>query len=154
MNFTTSRRQLSTCGWSAPTWLTPRVARCQRSWSSHSAMETLNLSRTRALMARRTLRLPFKEWFSGSSTSRRSTPTTIAWSVPTDRSRRPSGRSLCRLDALAGRRQPPRDLLHLVRLEHGPGLHVLIAFERHAALVAGHDLARVVLEAFVSTDAA
>src|SRR6185369_10242269 len=58
MKDTTSRRQRSTWGWSAPTWLTPRTASCQRSCSSHSAIDTLNFCCTRALIDRMTLRQP------------------------------------------------------------------------------------------------
>ena len=71
------------------------------SWSSHSAIDTLNFCCTRALIERSTLRLPLSEWFSGSgaraagrrrpSARRRSRPMRSAACAPfaaTARSRR------------------------------------------------------------------
>src|SRR2546426_478122 len=125
MKCTTSCRHRSTCSRSAPTCDTPSVARCQRSWSSHSAIDTLNLFCTRALIIRSTLRLPLSEWFSGSKSSSRSTPTTMARPPGTSGSRR------CRRLALARcRREAPRHLLDLVRLDDVADLHVLEALER------------------------
>jgi hypothetical protein len=39
------------------------------------------------------------------------------------------------------------DLLHPVTLDHVACAHVLVILERHAAFLAGRDLARIVLEA-------
>src|SRR5438093_12684489 len=116
-----------------------------------------------------TLRLPLSEWFSGSSSSSRSTPTTIC--IPRSRSRsnprsrsrciphargaapRPSGRPLGRLRALGcSGCEPAGHLLHLVGLDHVAHLHVLVPVERHAALVAARDLAHVLLEALETRD--
>src|SRR5262245_4679400 len=147
MNRTTWRRHASTWPCSAPTWLTPSVARCQRSWSSHSAIDTLNLFCTRALMARSTLRLPFSEWFSGRSSSRRRTPTTMPAGDA-------SGLALGGLGDLAGLttlgasgREPARDLLDLVALDDVADLDVLEVLEADSALVTAGDLAHVLLEA-------
>src|SRR6185369_3143326 len=117
-------------------------------WSSHSAIETLNLFCTRALIVRSTLRLPFSEWLSWRSSSRRRTPTTMMVSA------RASGRAFRGLRALPrGRRETAGHLLDLVRLDDVADLHVLVPFERHAAFVPARDLARVVLEALEGPDA-
>src|SRR5579864_3384200 len=77
MKLTTSRSAESTNARSLPTWQMPSSARCHRSWPSDSAIETLNLERTRSLIARSTWRLPLREWFSGKKSVSCKTPTTI-----------------------------------------------------------------------------
>src|SRR5260370_3958253 len=77
MKLTTSRSAESTNARSLPTWQMPSSARCHRSWPSDSAIETLNLERTRSLIARSTWRLPLSEWFSGKKSVSCKTPTTI-----------------------------------------------------------------------------
>src|SRR5438552_14744237 len=147
MKRTTSCRHRSTCGGSAPTCATPSVARCQRSWSSHSAIDTLNWFCTRALIVRSTLRFPLSEWFSGSQSSSRSTPTTMAGPPGASGSGRRRGLALAR-----GRREAPGHLLDLVRLDDVAHLDVLEALEREAALVAAGHLARVFLEPLEAPD--
>src|SRR5262249_13172804 len=123
--------------------LTPRMVRCQWSCSSHSAIDTLKVFWTRALMVRSTLRLPFSEWFSGSSSSRRSTPTTMRGGSPPG-----SGLALCGLRTSRWRRgQPAGPLLHLVALDDVADLDVLERLQPDAALVPARHLAHVLLEA-------
>src|SRR2546428_9264399 len=69
--------------------------------------------------------------------------------------RRASGGALGRLHALArGGCEPAGHLLHLVGLDHVARLHVLVALERHAALVAARHLAHVLFEALEARDPA
>src|SRR5438094_1714852 len=66
---------------------------------------------------------------------------------------RASGRALGRLRALGrGGWEPAGHLLHLVGLDHVAHLHVLVALERHAALVAARHLARILFEALETRD--
>src|SRR6266480_2018954 len=68
---------------------------------------------------------------------------------------RASGRALGRLRALGrGGCEPAGHLLDLVGLDHVARLHVLVALERHAALVATRHLARVLFEALEARDPA
>src|SRR3989304_6250584 len=60
------------------TQLMPREAICQRSWSSTSAMATLNLLCTRAMSDLTTCRLSLSEGFSGRRSQTRQRPTVTA----------------------------------------------------------------------------
>src|SRR2546426_2147163 len=67
--------------------------------------------------------------------------------------RRASGRALGRLRALGrGGCEPAGHLLHLVGLDHVARLHVLVALERHAALVAPPPPAHAPFEALEARD--
>src|SRR3990172_8276723 len=65
--------------WACPslvvTQLMPSDANCQRSWSSTSAMATLNLLCTRAMSDLTTCRLSLSEWFWGRRSQTRQRPT-------------------------------------------------------------------------------
>src|SRR6185503_3148168 len=101
---------------------TPRVARCHRSWFPTSATDALKRVRTRSFTWFSTDRLAFRESEAGRKSSSRRVPTLI------------SG-------------EPARDFLEHVGFDHILLLDVVPAFERDSALVAGRDLADVVLEA-------
>src|SRR5882672_2167763 len=166
MKLTTSRKALSTKARSLPTWQMPSSARCHISWPSDSAIETLNLLRTRSLIARSTCRLPFSEWFSGRNRVSRITPTTMIRPllharrirrVRDDRTdgppRRPSGLELF-LDrgrtahSLRFRRgELAQNRFHLEGFDNVFRFHVVKILERDTAFVALRHFARVVLEA-------
>src|ERR1700722_19062584 len=169
IKFTTSRRALSTNARSLPTWQMPNSARCHISWPSDSAIETLNLLRTRALIARSTCRLPFREWFSGRNRVSRITPTTMirpllhARRIIPTRPGRP--RKLIRVVTASSslelffdrgraaqvlrfrRSKLAQNRFHLKSFDNVVGLHVVEVLERDTAFVALRYFARVVLEA-------
>src|SRR3989442_11388260 len=69
--------------------------------------------------------------------------------------RRASGRALGRLRALGrGGCEPTGPPLHLVGLDHVARLHVLVALERHSALLAPRHLPHVLFEALEAPDPA
>src|SRR5713101_8216099 len=161
MKFTTSRRALSTKARSLPTWQMPNSARCHMSWPSDSAIETLNLLRTRSLIARSTCRLPFSEWFSGRNRVSRITPTTmmirpLLHATNSARPGRPHKRSGLELFFDRGRTahslrfrrgELAQNRFHLEGFDNVVGFHVVEVLERDTAFVALRDFARVILEA-------
>src|SRR5262249_26693708 len=110
-------------------------------------METLKVFRTRALMVRGTLRLPLREWFSGSSSARRRTPSAMRGGPPAG-----SARALGGLRAARRRAQPARALLHLVGLDDVADLDVVVRLQPDPALVPAGHLAHVLLEAAQTGD--
>src|SRR5690242_3944378 len=109
------------------------VARCQRSWSSTSATETLNRAFRRSVTRRRTWRLDFSEPESEICRVRRATPTNMA-APPLGVEGRPTSE-----EAGPG-------LLDLEGLDHVKVLEVGEAFHTDTALEALLHLAHVVLE--------
>src|SRR5260370_18104236 len=155
MKLTTSRSSLSTMARTLPTWQMPNSARCHISWPSDSAIETLNLLRTRSLIARSTCRLPFSEWFSGRNRVSRITPTTMIRPLlharrirrvrddrTNGRPRRPSGLELFfdrgrTAHSLRVRRaQLAQNRFHLEGFANSVGCHVVEVLERDTAFVA------------------
>src|SRR5262249_23571158 len=145
-----------TKAFSLATTAKPSTASCQLSCAPTSEMATLNLSRVRSLMLRSTIRFSFSEWLPGAINVRRQTPTiTLKISSlegPCARASRLRPRKLAGTGGgargpLARRSQGGRFLHDFVGLEHIADLDVVEALDREAALVAGHDLAHVVLEA-------
>src|SRR5712692_1232045 len=160
IKFTTSRSALSTKARSLPTWQMPNSARCHISWPSDSEIETLNLLRTRSLIARSTCRLPFREWFSGRNRVSRITPTTmirpLLHATNSARPGRPHKRSRLELFLDRGRAahslrfrrgELAQNRFHLEGFDNVVRFHVVEILERDTAFVALRDFARVVLEA-------
>src|ERR1019366_6944073 len=162
IKFTTSRSAPSTNARSLPTCAMPNSARCHMSWLSDSAIETLNLLRTRALIARSTCRLPLSECFSGRNRVSRMTPMTMMIR-PFPQRAGPRARSGPRSRSLGlkllfdggltahglglGRGELAQNRFHLESFDDVVGFHVVEIFERDTPFVALRDFAHVVLEA-------